>query len=315
MDTPGTGGHGRRRIVHAALLVMASLAAACAGNDDGSRASIGVDEGLRIAAFDFAESAVLAELYAQTIEAGGTPVVRLGAVGPREITFPALELDVVDLVPEYLGTALRHVGGAPAGADTDAAIAELRERLEPLGLTALEAAPAEDTNVVVVTARTADELGVAAVSELATYADGLRFGGPAECPERPLCLVGLHDTYGLTFADFVAQRSQRFTAEALLRGEIDVALMFSTDPALATDELVALADDGHLQPAENIVPVIRLDALDRWGPGVTTALDELSGELTTSELQSLNARLRDGESPAVAAADWLAAHRLAGARD
>jgi osmoprotectant transport system substrate-binding protein len=286
------------------------VASGCADGDDDAAATVAAD-GVRVASFDFGESIVLAELYAQTIESTGTPVVRLGAVGPREVTFPALELDVIDVVPEYLGTALERVGAPAPNPDTDDALADLDTRLEPLGLTALDAAPAEDKNVIVMATDTADELGVNAISELGPFAGELRFGGPPECPDRPLCLVGLRETYGLEFAEFVSQRSQRFTAEALRRGEIDVGLMFSTDPALATPDLVVLDDDRRLQPAENVVPVVRRSALARWGPDVATELDRVSAALTTVELQSLNARLAAEEPVEAIAADWLTAQGLA----
>lgn len=285
------------------------VAAGC-GGDDGPSATRVADDGMRVASFDFGESIVLAELYAQVIESTGTPVVRLGAVGPREITFPALELDVIDLVPEYLGTALDRVGAPMPDPDSRTALADLDARLEPLGLTALDAAPAEDKNVIVMATATAADLGVTAVSELGPIAGTLRFGGPPECPDRPLCLVGLQETYGLEFAEFASQRSQRFTAEALRRGEIDVGLMFSTDPALAAPDLVVLDDDLLLQPAENVVPVVRRSALERWGSPVATALDALSAALTTDELRYLNDRFADEVPVDAIAADWLSAHGL-----
>ncbi len=301
----GDGGVGVGGVPHPHRVVLA------AGDDEDASVPDPTD-GLRVASFDFGESVVLAELYAQVIESTGTPVVRVGAVGPREITFPALELDVIDIVPEYLGTALERVGAPTPNPDTGEALADLDSRLERLGLTALDAAPAEDTNVIVMATDAADELGVTAISELAPFAGTLRFGGPPECPDRPLCLVGLRGRYGLEFAEFVAQRSQQFTAEALRRGEIDVGLMFSTDPAVATPDLVVLADDRQLQPAENVVPVVRRSALDRWGGQFATALDRFSAALTTTELQSLNARLAAEESADSIASDWLAAHGLSG---
>jgi osmoprotectant transport system substrate-binding protein len=301
-----------RRTTSICAFVGIVLVVGCTGDDDDASVPEPTD-GLRVASFDFGESIVLAELYAQVIESTGTLVVRIGAVGPREVTFPALELDVIDVVPEYLGTALERVGAPTPNPDTEAALADLETRLGPLGLTALDAAPAEDKNVIVMATDAAEELGVHTISELAPFAGTLGFGGPPECPDRPLCLVGLREMYGLEFAEFVAQRSQRFTAEALRRGEIDVGLMFSTDPALATPDLVVLADDRRLQPAENVVPVVRRSALDRWGQDVAAALDALSAVLTTVELQSLNARLAAEEPADSIAFEWLASHGLGGA--
>jgi len=289
--------------------------AGCGGGDDGDDVGTGAstpraDDGLRIGSFNFVESVLLAEVYAQAVESVGIPVVRLGEVGPREITMPALQNDLIDLIPEYLGTALDRAGAPQPGHDTEAALAELVDRLEPLGLTALDAAPAEDKNVVVVTADTARSAGLETISDLGPIASTLRFGGPSECPDRPLCLVGLADTYGLEFAEFVSQRSQSFTAESLRRGEIDVGLMFSTNPALASEDLVVLDDDRQLQPAENVVPVVRSDALDRWGPDVAAALDAMSAELTTSALQILNARVETGRTIEQVARDWLESRGL-----
>ena len=277
--------------------VVALVAPACAGDDGGGGDAEA--ERLRVAAFDFAESELLAELYAQVLEARGVPVERLGVVGPREIVAPSLQLDQIDLVPEYVGTAAAHFGAD--GQDVDG----LRAALEPLGLMALEPAAAEDVNVFVVTESTAKRHGLARLSDLSDLAPAARFGGPVECPERPLCLLGLRDTYGLTFAEFVPQRGLDVTAEALRRGEIDVGLMFSTAAALSGGSFVVLADDRGLQPPENVVPVVRRGAVERWGAEVRRALDELSARLTTEDLRTLNGRVEDGEPVPAVAASWL----------
>lgn len=276
-------------------MVGASVLAACGDEQDGAE----VPDGIRVAAFDFAESELLAELYAQALEANGVPVDRLGVVGPREVVAPALQMGEIDVVPEYVGTAADHYGAD--GQD----LASLRAAVEPLGLEVLDPAEARDENVFVVTLQTADLYDLVRVSDLADVAPAARFGGPVECPERPLCLLGLRDTYGLEFAEFVPQLSLTLTADALRRDEIDVGLMFSTSAALDEDEFVVLEDDRGLQPAENVVPLVRRSALDRWAPGVRVALDEVSAALTTAELRALNRRVGEGEAVARVAATWL----------
>jgi osmoprotectant transport system substrate-binding protein len=104
----------------------------------------------------------------------------------------------------------------------------------------------------------------------------------------------------------VPQRSLARTADALRRGEIDVGLLFSTSAELAADGLVVLVDDRRLQPLENVVPLVRVDALDRWGSAVRTALDSVSSALTTAGLRDLNARVEAGETVERVAASWLA---------
>ncbi len=292
------------------VMVLALLAPASCGEDAGSPVEPDPSTGVRIASFDFAESALLAELYAQVVESEGIPVVRLGAVGPREVVAPAMELDLIDLVPEYLGTSLQYAGEPEPNPDTSSALATLRALLAERRLTALGVASAEDKNVVVVTTDTADREGLTTISDLAPLAPTQRFGGPAECPDRPLCLAGLEAVYGLRFGEFVPQRSLTFTIEALRRGEIDVGLLFSTAPQLAADDIIELLDDRRMQPAENVVPVIRTDALDRWGPGLATGLDALSQHLTTEDLRALNAEVADDRPVDEVARRWLTGKRL-----
>lgn len=285
-------------------------AAGCAGGIEPADA-ITADDGVRVASFDFAESELLAELYAQAIEATGTPVVRLGVIGPREIVAPALAQGRVDLVPEYVGSALRYAGVEEPSPDTETALAQLAAELAPRGLAVLDAAPAEDKNVLVVRIADADRADLRTISDLAPVASELTIGGPPECVERPLCLAGLESVYGLEFSSFVAQRSLRFTVEALQRGEIDVGVMFSTAAPLVAGGLFVLDDDRRMQPAENVVPVIRRDALDRWGTGVEAALNAVSAQLTTLELRVMNVQVDDGSVGRVVET-WLAEHGASG---
>jgi osmoprotectant transport system substrate-binding protein len=290
-------------------IVVAGLAllGACGGDGETSGGPVAAD-GFRVASFDFAESELLAEMYAQVIESTGVPVVRLGAVGPREIVSPAMAVDRIDLVPEYLGTALQYAGSTRPESNTALARTVLNSRLADKDLEVLQAAPAEDKNVFVVTASAAREKGLRAISDLSGVADTMVFGGPAECQDRPLCLVGLESVYGLRFAEFSAQRSLAFTAEALRREEIDVGLLFTTAAELGDPDLAVLDDDMLMQPAENIVPLVRSGALERWGPEVARAVDRLSARLTTEELRGLNRRVADGEPVEVVAGEWLAAN-------
>ncbi len=252
-----------------ALTLIVAIGGAC-GADDSDSSGPGPDDGLRIGSFDFAESELLAELYAQVLEADGITVVRLGVIGPREVVAPAMQLDLIDLVPEYVGTASAYFDAPTPN------LSGLADALGPLGLVALEPAPAENANAVVVTRATARDHDLVRLSDLADFATTAKFGGPVECPERPLCLLGLAETYGITFAQFVPQRSLDVTAEALARGEIDVGLMFTTSAEISSRKLVILEDDRGLQPAENVVPVARRSALDRWVPDGSDPLAALS---------------------------------------
>ena len=98
----------------------------------------------------------------------------------------------------------------------------------------------------------------------------------------------------------------RVTRQALRDGAIDIALLFTTDPAIDTEGFVELADDRALQPPENITPLVRKEVVERWGQDFVDIVDAVSTNLTTAELRELNARV-SAEPDAVAeiAAAWL----------
>jgi osmoprotectant transport system substrate-binding protein len=126
------------------------------------------------------------------------------------------------------------------------------------------------------------------MSDLQPIASQLVLGGPPECPQRPFCLIGLMQTYGLNFKDFKPLDSGGpLTVAALDSGDIDVGLLFTTDPNITLKNYVLLEDDKHLQLADNIAPVIRNQILTA-APDVKTLLNNVTSKLTTADLTNMN---------------------------
>ena len=136
--------------------------------------------------------------------------------------------------------------------------------------------------------------------------------GSFDFPERAYCLLGLKQVYGLRFRVFMPlDAGGPLTLQALEAGDIGVALLFSTDPAITAEHLVVLADDRGLQPAENVVPLVRRDAVARYGPRLLAALDTVSARLSTGSLRALDARVElRGDNPGSVARTWLSAQGL-----
>jgi osmoprotectant transport system substrate-binding protein len=234
----------------------------------------------------FAENRLVAEMYAQVLEHAGYHVERRFDLRSREISQNALESGQIDVKPEYLSSLLLFLDpNAQASDDPNAVASEDRDRLLPRGITVLTPSPAQDTNVFVADAATAERFHLNTVSSLAPVAGELTFGGPPECAQRPFCLPGLHRVYGILFDDFEAlDAGGPQTIAALEQDQIQVGLMFSTDPRISEHGFVPLADDRHLQDAENITPVIRSSVLD---PRIGGLLDAVSAHLTTADVTEL----------------------------
>jgi osmoprotectant transport system substrate-binding protein len=265
---------------------------------------------ITVTSFDFPESETLAELYGQAMRQQGYPVAVVARLGSREIVQPALEQGRVDLVLGYLGSALNFMyDKRVATADPQATYARLTQALTSRGISLLPYAKAQDRNGFVVTGDLARRRQLERISDLAPIARQLTFGGPPECPDRPLCLKGLQDVYGLQFARFEAMPSRKTTADALATGEIDLGMLETTDGNLADRDLVQLADDRRLQPAENIAPMLRTEIAAAYGPRLVRLLNNLTDQLNTRDLIQMNQRVElEGAKPAAVAADWLGNH-------
>jgi osmoprotectant transport system substrate-binding protein len=269
---------------------------------------------ITIGSFDFPESVLLAEIYGQALAADNFPVRILPDLGSRELVDSALMSGLVQLVPEYAGSALEFfsLGRLSATSDAEAANRALTGSVAGRGLVPASPAPAQDANAIVVTAATAARYGLRSIADLARLAPGLMFGGPPECPGRAYCLPGLKRVYGLRFKTFTPlDAGGPLTLQALEEGDIGVALLFTTDPDIPARHLVVLADDRGLQPAENITPVVRRDVIARYGPNLLAALNTVSALLDTGTLRALDARVElAGQDPRLVAGRWLRAHGL-----
>jgi osmoprotectant transport system substrate-binding protein len=264
---------------------------------------------IRFAAYDFSENQILVAVYAEGARRAGLPVTVQSGVATREVVEPALEQGVVDVVIDYLGTAVSFVGlptvAPPKGPQQLHAL--LSSIMAGRGVSVLASARAQDQNGFAVTTAFAAAHRIDRLSQLATVASRLTFGGPAECPDRPFCLPGLRSAYGATFREVRTMPSRSATVEALLSGQIDVGLLETTDARLSLESVLLLQDDRALQPNESVVPLVRATALTRWGERLRTALDAVSAQLTTADLVRLNKAVEvDGHTPAEAAAQWWA---------
>ena len=301
---------GRERLSAFLLALVLSVAACGQSPHQRDTRALG-DRAITIASFNFPESVILGEIYALALEANGYEVERRLDLGPRELLQPALERGLIEFVPEYLGSALGFLAGSQAVSKSlPAARRRLAAELSPRGIRVLASSSAEDANGIAVTTATSREYGLTKISDLAPVARQLVFGGPPECPQRPLCLPGLEERYGLVFKRFVPlDESGPITAAALSSGQVDVALMFTTDPNLATGDLLLLEDDRRLQPPENVTPLLREEVVQAHGPGLVRLVDSLSRRLTTEGLTELNRLVSlEGMTPRAAAREWLRRH-------
>jgi osmoprotectant transport system substrate-binding protein len=302
-------GHKFFAVVFAAALVATACGGAGSGGAGG--ATTAARPAVIVGSTNFYEQITLGELYAQILEANGYKVTRKFNLGNREIVYPAIKSGQVDIVAEYLATLLAFVDkdGKIAKPTTDktATASGLQKALDPEGLSVLDPADATDQNGFVVTKDTASSKNVKKISDLAPVAKDMILGGPPECPQRPFCQLGLKNVYGLTFKDFKPlDAGGPLTVAALEGKQIDVGLLFTSDPSIVAKSFVLLDDDKHLQLADNIAPVARKDLLSKDDGTLKKLLNSISAKLTQTELNDMNKQVAvDKKDSKDVAAAWL----------
>ncbi|WP_369371321.1 ABC transporter substrate-binding protein [Promicromonospora sp. Populi] len=294
----------RPAIAGLAGLTLLALTA-CAGGDPLSTDAGGAGDpgsGVTVGSADFPESQLLATIYSLALQDAGVEVEERFNIGSREVYVEAVQDGSIDLVPDYSGALLKYLDTESTVSSTEDVLAELDDVL-PDDLTVLDASTAQNKDVLAVTRETAEEYNLETISDLQPVAGELLLGGPPEWRTRVNGVVGLEDVYGLEFQEFVPlDAGGTLTMTALTSGQVQVGDLFSTDPGLDQNDLVALEDDQSLFAAENILPLVRSDMVDDT---ITTALNEVSAALTTEDLIEMNGRAGTGESLSDIATDWL----------
>jgi osmoprotectant transport system substrate-binding protein len=296
----------RAIIPAAACLVVTCVVASCSNSDPLAPQTRSV-KSIVVGSGDFPESQIIAEIYAQTLQANGFDVGRRMSIGSRETYIPALKDHSIDLVPEYVGNLLRYFAPNSTATMLDAVELELYQKL-PGDLSILTPSPASDTDTVTVTGGTAAAWNLKTIGDLAAHSPEVKFGAPSDFVNRPSGLPGLRQKYSLNISpgNFVAinDGGGAVAVRALVEGKVNAANIFTTSPAIPQEHLVVLDDPEHNFVAGNIVPLVNSQ---KKSDRLKAVLDAVSAKLSTAGLAALNAAVagNSGIDPDQAARNWV----------
>ncbi|GAA3115897.1 ABC transporter substrate-binding protein [Streptosporangium carneum] len=252
---------------------------------------------------NFPENVLLAEIYAQALEAKGVQVEKKLNIGSREVLYDQVKSGGLTVLPEYVGSLLAFVDKTTTAKSKDDVVAGLKEKL-PAELEVLEPAAAEDNNSLTVTRETAQKQGLATIEDLVKVAKGYSVGGPPEFQSRQE--KNFKDTYGLEFKEW--KKTGDATADAIRDGNVQVGNVFTTDPKIVINGLISLKDTKNAFAADNVVPLVNKAAANDT---VRTTLNAVSAKLDTPGLLALMKRVAiDKEDAATVAKDWLTQNGL-----
>lgn len=291
------------------LIAALSLTACGGGSDSDSNPLTGGDGGdgksVVVGSANFPESQLLAEIYAEALEAKGLKVTRKFDIGAREVYYDQVVKGGIQVFPEYNGALLAvAVDKTSTATSTEDINAELKKKL-PSSVTILDSAEAEDKDSVTVTAETAKKYNLKTIADLKPVAGDWTIGAGSEFKTRMQGGVGLKKIYGVEFGKYqpLDAGAQSTLLKLLKSNEVQAANIYTTDPAIVEDKLVVLEDPKNLYSSQNVTPLIYKSAVD---DKARAALNAVSAELTTQDLLAMMKKLvNDKEDAATVAKEWL----------
>ena len=262
-------------------------------------------ETLVVASQQYYSNEIIAEIFAQALEGAGFDVTRDFQIGQREVYMPEMESGAIDVIPEYTGNLLQYFGGT---ADNDPqAVHRALAGVLPDGLNVLDAAEATDQDTYTTTQAFADEHQLTQIGNLRGIPD-LKIAANSEMSTRPFGPEGLKNLYDVDATVVPVEDSGGpLTVKALVDGDVQLANIYSADPAIAQNGLVVLEDPEGLVPPNNVVPLVS----ERVDDDAAEAIEAVTAKLTAEELRALNARsVEEQEDAATIAKDWIAEQGL-----
>ena len=299
---PGRALRGLVGSVAAALLLSACSSSAPLATTSAPPATSTAGATLAIGSQQYYSNEIIAELYAQALEAKGYTIDRQYQIGQREVYLPEVESGKIDLMPEYSGNLLQYYDAKTTAKSGEEVVAALKTAL-PNGLRPLTPAAATDQDSYNVTAEFAAQHGLASLEDLAKVPGSIKVAANSEFETRPYGPKGLKSFYGVDVQVVPVEDSGGpLTVKALKDGTVQAADIYSADPAIGTNKFVTLTDPKNMILPQNVVPIVSTKVDD----AAAAIIDKVSAALSTAELVGLNARsVTEQATSATIAKDWL----------
>jgi len=301
-----TAGKGRLAVIGAVVVGAALALSGCASSNPLTTGGGGASSKttLIVGSQQYYSNEIVAEIYSQALEANGFTVDRQFNIGQREVYLPEIEAGKIDVFPEYIGSLLQALDKNAKGGTADEVYSALTAKL-PTGLKVLDKAAAADQNSWTVTKAFADKYHLTDIASLKNVTEPIIVGGNSELETRPYGPAALKAKYGITTAGFKAVEDSGgpLTVKALVDNEIQIANIYTADPNIKSNNLVALADPDGLFFPDNLAPVVSKKVDSK----AADVLNKVQAKLSQDDLVSMNSEsVNEKKSAAVIAKAWLA---------
>ena len=288
------------------LMAGASLAtlAGCGGGSGGGSGSGGGGGSATASSKEFTEQVLLGQMYGLALANAGFDVDYQLSLGSEQVMDRSLIDGSISVYPEYTGTAFVAILERPPEEAPDTPeetyniVSKWYRNREDTPMRMLPTAPFNNNYGIVMRASQAEELGITTLDDLARESGGLTFSSYSEFQNRSDGYANMQENYPeLDFGEIRVVNSLGIRYQALAEEEADVAIGFTTDGQLASDELRVIEDPQVIWPFYYPGPVLTQEFLDN-NPDAEGALNAVSESLDSDIMRQLNGAVDlDQEDP------------------
>lgn len=264
------------------------------------------------------EAQILGQMIVLTLKNAGLEVTDKTSLGDTGVNRKAILAGETDVYPEYTGNAVYLFPAAKITAKqagNPGTIYGLARALDAKqGITWLKPANINNTWVIAVPEKLAQDNKLISVADLARYVKGggkFKLAGSPEFFNRPDTMPAFEAAYGFKLSGdqklVLAGATPTQTQQAASSGTngVNGAMAYGTDATLSALNLIALKDPKGAQAVYQPAPIIRTETL-KANPQIEALLNKVFATLDAKTMQKLNGQVAlDGKTPANVAADYL----------
>lgn len=261
-------------------------------------------EPIRIVHKNFTEQRLIGQMLSVYLESKGFET-EVSELGGTMLCFNAIKNDDADMYAEYTGSTYCAVLDQTEIMDPDKTYDYVKSQSEDkFGITWLEPMGFNNTYILSVTNETRDKYDLKTISDLIPISGEMVLGSDSEFGNRVDGYAGMLEAYpGLEFKELKTM-DQGLTYQALVNGDLDVNVSFSTDGRIAKFGLVNLEDDKGFFPPYYCTPIMKQNFASE-NPDVVEALKELKDHWSEEDMQIYNLMVDEGGKPRDVATQML----------
>lgn len=256
-----------------------------------------------------AEAELLTKMYTLLLRKGGFNVIEKPDMGGNDVVFQAITQGKIDLYPEFTTTGLGWLHISPSH-NAQQVYQDVKQGYEKqYHITWLDPAPLNDTYGICTSKSIASIHNITSISQLSSTASQLTIAIPPDGMQDKNALPSVESVYGFHFNAVNTFTHEGDTFKAVINGQAQINMCYTTDPAITIDNFVLLTDDKNAFPFYNPAPIVR-DATLNKAPQIASILNPLAPRLTTDVSVMLQRQVAAGFSVTDVATLWLKSQGL-----